>query len=466
MEDDLQDDNASGLSTNQDPSSISNIGSATQSAPDDNVSDSLANQDPSIISNIGSATQSASLISITENASAQHILEEKKLPENKDEAKNLESPNDEEVSNSLLSFFGISDSASTLHSEVYIFAKSLQDNEIASFFEHVERAFQALITSMPKQARKHSQSIRGTWLLDSATELMQSFVRAREYSWSPEIKPEELSNTEQQMLARELLADARGADMHLFNDILDMNVHTAYEALPSSAKKCISQTVFRHDFLVEEFYNLLKNFLKKEDLVPLVVAQPSFVFQPAVKIENLLSETLRTQASKVIERVRPEHVPIINARIEELFDQQITKGMPWVPKDLQKHLWESWMLENYYSVVQDICDQNKITSELQNEAVKPVDFVFQPSVKIEDLPCHETRAQAAGIIARVRPEHVARINTRLDELFEEEIKKRMPWASEPLQQNLWSSWLLVNYFGMIQDICDEDKKIWSTEKNG
>ena len=57
MEDDLQDDKASGLSTNQDPSSISNI---------------------------GSATQSASLISITENASAQHILEENKLPENKD----------------------------------------------------------------------------------------------------------------------------------------------------------------------------------------------------------------------------------------------------------------------------------------------------------------------------------------------------------------------------------------------
>ena len=107
MEDDLQDDNASGLSTNQDPSSNSNI---------------------------GSATQSASLVSITENASAQHILEENKLPENKDEAKNLESPNDEEVSNSLLSFFGISDSASTLHSEVNIFAESLQDNEIASFF--------------------------------------------------------------------------------------------------------------------------------------------------------------------------------------------------------------------------------------------------------------------------------------------------------------------------------------------
>ena len=87
MEDDLQDDNASGLSTNQDPSSISNIGSATQSAPDDNVSDSLANQDPSIISNIGSATQSAPLISSTENASAQNILEENKLPENKDEAR-------------------------------------------------------------------------------------------------------------------------------------------------------------------------------------------------------------------------------------------------------------------------------------------------------------------------------------------------------------------------------------------
>ena len=116
------------------------------------------------------------------------------------------------------------------------------------------------------------------------------------------------------------------------------------------------------------------------------------------------------------------------------------------------------MLENYYGVVQGICDKNKIISELKNEAAKPVDFVFQPSVKIEDLPCPETRAQAAGIIARVRPEHVARINTRLDELFEEEIKKRMPWASEPLQQNLWSSWLLSNYFEVIQNICDEDKK--------
>ena len=38
------------------------------------------------------------------------------------------------------------------------------------------------------------------------------------------------------------------------------------------------------------------------------------------------------------------------------------------------------------------------------------------------------------------------------------IKKRMPWASQPLQQNLWSSWLLVNYFGVIQGVCDEDPK--------
>ena len=270
---------------------------------------------------------------------------------------------------------------------------------------------------------------------------------SRDAAWSPEIQPEELPNIDQQMRARQLLTEVSGVNMHDFDNIVKETVQEAYKGLPICAQKCIALPVFRHDFLVDEFYTLLEEYLKQKDLSHLQAKKQTFVFQPAVKVEDLHNEEARAHASKIIARVRPEHVARIAARIDELFDEQITKQVSWAPKELQQKTWESWLLENYFDVIQNVCDQDK---------PHLADFVFQPVVKVEDLPSSELRSQAGELIARVRARHVPEIEARLEELFTEQITKHISWASKELQQQLWASWMLNNYFGVIQGVCDED----------
>ena len=61
-------------------------------------------------------------------------------------------------------------------------------------------------------------------------------------------------------------------------------------------------------------------------------------------------------------------------------------------------------------------------------------FVFQPLVKIDDLPSDTLRTAIAEIITHARPDHVPRIDARRSELHEQEISKRVSWAPKELQK--------------------------------
>ena len=175
---------------------------------------------------------------------------------------------------------------------------------------------------------------------------MQSFAGCRDAAWCPEIQPEELPNIDQQIRARQLLTEVNRVNMHDFDNIVKETVQEAYKELPICVQKCISLPDFRHDFLVDKFYTLLEGFLKQKGESHLQAKKQAFVFQPAVKVEELHNEEAREHASKIIARVRPEHVARIAARIDELFAEQITKQLSWAPKELHQKIWESWMLEN------------------------------------------------------------------------------------------------------------------------
>ena len=57
--------------------------------------------------------------------------------------------------------------------------------------------------------------------------------------------------------------------------------------------------------------------------------------------------------------MRPEHVDRIAARFDNLFEEQITKQMSWAPKELQQKTWDLWLLNNYFDVIENVCDEDK-----------------------------------------------------------------------------------------------------------
>ena len=125
-----------------------------------------------------------------------------------------------------------------------------------------------------------------------------------------------------------------------FNDYLDHAVRVAYDELAMFAKQTISLTECRSHFLSAEYFNILEKFLEHSRGDECHVrSQPSseansFDFQAKIKFEDIPDEEKRAEARQIVKRVRAEHVPVIEKRLEEQFDRNIVQQMPWASKGL------------------------------------------------------------------------------------------------------------------------------------
>ena len=164
---------------------------------------------------------------------------------------------------------------------------------------------------------------------------MQSFALDTAASWKTEIQPQIVADPEQQASARQLLVQARSHHMRGFHDFFAQAAQSAYEALPPYAKLILVFDDFRADYLLHEYYEKLNEYLASAKAVAPDASSSLFVFQPLVKIDVLPSDTLRTTVAEIITHVRPEHVPRIDARLSELYGQEIATRMPCASKELQ-----------------------------------------------------------------------------------------------------------------------------------
>ena len=98
-------------------------------------------------------------------------------------------------------------------------------------------------------------------------------------------------------------------------------------------------TEFRSHFLTEEYYNILAKFIERPfgEKCRAQSQQSStpkpFDFEPLIEFEGFPDEAKRSEARQIVKRVRAEHVPIIEKRLEELYDQEILTKMPWLRRN-------------------------------------------------------------------------------------------------------------------------------------
>ena len=114
-----------------------------------------------------------------------------------------------------------------------------------------------------------------------------------------------------------------------FDNYLDGAVRVAYDELPFFVNRTMSLVEFRAHFLTAEFYNVLAKFLacgREQENPNQCQANPMsmpFEFQPIVSIEDIQDEVKRDEANDIAKSIRPEHVPLIDKRLDELFEEKI-----------------------------------------------------------------------------------------------------------------------------------------------
>ena len=108
------------------------------------------------------------------------------------------------------------------------------------------------------------------------------------------------------------------------------------------------------------------------------------MFQPRIAVEELTSVPEKTKANKVIGKVTEKHIPLIDVKLDEIYVKEIQTKMSYAPEEQRKALWSSWLLTNYFEVVQDIISKD----ENEDEEADFDNLFTSPAPKRQRLEVH------------------------------------------------------------------------------
>ena len=129
----------------------------------------------------------------------------------------------------------------------------------------------------------------------------------------------------------------------------------------------------------------------------------------------------------------------LNKAVRVAYDElaaYVQKTMPLT--DFRLHFLTAEYYNTLEKFIERPCGEECRAQSLQSSTPKP--FEFEPLIAFEDIPDEARRSEARQIVKRVRAEHVPMIKKRLEELYDQDIVTKMPWASKELQSEMWQSW--------------------------
>ena len=246
-------------------------------------------------------------------------------------------------------------------------------------------------------------------------------------------------------------------------------VQHAYDELALFVKKKFSIEQFRSDYVPGAFYTILRKFLyaagpadaKVGADIPAVVTETAW--KPEVRPEDLESQEEQAHASEVLLRAQRCDMGVFPAVLEEACRAAYDASASFVQKKFAMPEFRSqYVRSEFYNVLEHFLEtpgpSSRNTERLASLESEQGAFQFQPRVSIEVLPNATDRLEASQVFAKVRREHVSRIEERLSELFAQEIAARMPLASEQLREEMWDSWMPVHYFDVVKAVTTQEKR--------
>ena len=144
-----------------------------------------------------------------------------------------------------------------------------------------------------------------------------------ELSFTPEVKPEDLEQEDDQISARNALTMLRASDVSVFCEAVEAAVAAAMKHIPSTVP-VESAAKLRHNFLTSQYYKIMEEFVRGGGST---TDAGTAAFQPRVLPEDLPTETATLKAREFLRTLAPEHLVVVHSAVETALSKYM-EGLP------------------------------------------------------------------------------------------------------------------------------------------
>ena len=215
-------------------------------------------------------------------------------------------------------------------------------------------AFEAELVNVPAYLQAVvAQDLRKQFLLQRYFDIIESVledgVEPEPFRFEPEIDVALLPDQLLREHANRVLEQVREQHVQLIAEA----VQSAYEAdtkkVPEYLRIGIEKSL-RKQFLLSQYFQIVSSVVSGD------AAASAFAWEPEFSIESLRDDAARQSASELCLRVRPHHVPMVEARLEERFRIDTSRIDPTIMELHTGTIRANWLRENYVGILRDIVD--------------------------------------------------------------------------------------------------------------
>ena len=338
--------------------------------------------------------------------------------------------------------YGIAEGVSVFQ-EAEIHALALRYPAISSesFQEYIDELWKVEFEKQPPFMKKAGAQLKRNWLKKGILVFIKEFfegIGGPGFCFVPALDPDDLKSVFEKKKAEALVQRIQREQVTQVEKKLKAMFEKKTSAMSVSVLNSCRETLYKN-FLKSEYWKIMAEVVEASE-------EESFVFTPAVRVEEIHDET-KKHAEDVVGKVLPIHVDLIKRRVEDglhaslaVYDLDFLVGCEDVVK-------ASWLEEHYFSIVEEV-----VANCVQ-------EYVFTPDVAIKSLSDEAKQEHAMILCSKVCAHHEDAIKKRCKEQWEEEKKKwgHVDYLGED-EAVVKAAWMEENYFRIVEEELKEKSK--------
>jgi len=324
-------------------------------------------------------------------------------------------------------------------------SNTLEDRHLSAFLQTVDDLWAKSEALLPSFARSSSIAAKNAWFSEQFEKVFDTFhVKHTDSGWKfkPEIQLCDLEDSAARSEAKTLLQKVTPSMVPSITTAVNRAYSDAMAELPAFAQTSMGENTRKH-FLLTEYYTIVAKVVSSAHHTP------SFKWTPAVAVEELPTNSAQEKAKLLITKVRQCHVEKIESAVKSEYAKIAIAEEPWIGSEVKASLRSNWLRTHYYAIV-----ENVVTPP--SSSAKPMDsFTFIPDVPVDALATSEAREKAKLLVEKVSKCHADSIKSKVEEEYAKVPVPEASWLTDEVKESLHHTWLLANYFGIVESIVTE-----------
>ena len=194
-----------------------------------------------------------------------------------------------------------------------------------------------------------------------------------------------------------------------------------WNKVPDEAR--VSEEVMHRNWLLAQAERLLQDYLASCE---------KYHFEPELSLDAVSGDAEKSEAAALVDRVLPEHVPLIQKAVAEDFTEIVARLPEYMREGLDDEIRQKFLVRQYFVIVRRVLDEASLPCKT---------FVFQPAIAVASLATDEARAHAASVIGNVQEEQVEKIEKAVEAAFKGFEASLDPLVIDNLSTDFREQWM-------------------------